>query len=212
MKSKKTKKGFTLAEVLITLGIIGVVATMTLPTVINKYRRNVVATRLAKFYSIMNQALARAKAEKGELIFEQTDLTDSKYLESWYRDNVTKYIKTIYEEGSDKNNTYYKAIFLDGSGFNSYFAGTKPDGTPSLNILYIFYCIDYKSCKLGSFDGKNTFLFVGDIANARINTYGTGLSHEQLTKDCAIPSRSWGCATLIMQNGWKVPDDYPYLK
>lgn len=29
------KKGFTLAEVLITLGIIGIVAAMTLPTVIN---------------------------------------------------------------------------------------------------------------------------------------------------------------------------------
>ncbi len=75
---------------------------MTLPSVINKYRRNVVETRLAKFYSVMNQALARAKSEKGELVFEQTDLTDSKYLESWYRDNITKYIKTIYEEGSEK--------------------------------------------------------------------------------------------------------------
>ena len=96
------KNAFTLAEVLITLGIIGVVAAMTLPSVINKYRRNVVETRLAKFYSVMNQALARAKSEKGELVFEQTDLTDSKYLESWYRDNITKYIKTIYEEGSEK--------------------------------------------------------------------------------------------------------------
>ena len=32
------KKAFTLAEVLITLGIIGVVAAMTLPTVVNKYK------------------------------------------------------------------------------------------------------------------------------------------------------------------------------
>lgn len=30
------KKGFTLAEVLITLGIIGVVAALTMPTVLNK--------------------------------------------------------------------------------------------------------------------------------------------------------------------------------
>lgn len=185
---------------------------MTLPSVINKYRRNVVETRLAKFYSIMNQALARSKSEKGELLFEQRDLTDSKYLESWYRENVTKYIKTIYEEGSDKNNTYYKAIFIDGTGFYSYFSGTKPDGTPGLNNLYIFYCIDYKSCKHGEFDGINSFLFIGDIENARINTYGTNQSHEQLTKDCANIKRSWGCATLIMQNGWKIPKDYPHLK
>lgn len=31
-------EGFTLAEVLITLGIIGVVAAMTIPAVINKYK------------------------------------------------------------------------------------------------------------------------------------------------------------------------------
>ena len=34
----KNKKGFTLAEVLITLGIIGVVAAMTLPTLIAKHQ------------------------------------------------------------------------------------------------------------------------------------------------------------------------------
>ena len=33
-KNFERKKGFTLAEVLITIGIIGVVAAMTLPTVI----------------------------------------------------------------------------------------------------------------------------------------------------------------------------------
>lgn len=187
---------------------------MTLPSVINKYRRNVVETRLAKFYSIMNQALARSKSEKGELLFEQRDLTDSKYLESWYRENVTKYIKTIYEEGSDKNNTYYKVIFLDGSGFNSYFSGTKPDGSAGTGNLYIFYCLDYKSCKLGQYDGINTFLFIGDIENARITTYGINQSHEKLTKYCGGNSKEkrWGCATLIMQNGWKIPKDYPHLK
>ena len=34
----KNKKGFTLAEVLITLGIIGVVAAMTMPSLINNYK------------------------------------------------------------------------------------------------------------------------------------------------------------------------------
>ena len=34
------QKGFTLAEVLITLGIIGIVAAMTMPTLIGKYQKN----------------------------------------------------------------------------------------------------------------------------------------------------------------------------
>ena len=54
------KQAFTLAEVLITLGIIGVVAAMTLPALIQSYANTVVETRLAKFYSTINQAIARA--------------------------------------------------------------------------------------------------------------------------------------------------------
>lgn len=187
---------------------------MTLPSVINKYRRNVVETRLAKFYSIMNQALNTAKAENGELVFEQEELNDSEYLESWYKANVTKYIKTIYEEGSDKNEAYYKAIFIDGSGFNSYYSGTQPDGTPGVGALYIFYCLDYKHCKNGEYDGINTFLFMLSTKKGLLTTYGTNQSREQLLKDCGSSSkeRRWGCSTLIMQNGWKIPKDYPYLK
>ena len=38
--------GFTLAEVLITLGIIGVVAAMTLPSVIHNYKKKEASSRL----------------------------------------------------------------------------------------------------------------------------------------------------------------------
>ena len=51
------KNGFTMAEVLITIGIIGLVAAMTLPTVVNKYQERVTVTKVTKFYSIMNQAI-----------------------------------------------------------------------------------------------------------------------------------------------------------
>lgn len=58
--------GFTLAEVLITLGIIGIVAAMTLPTLIQNYKNRVVETRLKKFYSTMNQAVLMAEAQYGD--------------------------------------------------------------------------------------------------------------------------------------------------
>ena len=37
----KTKFGFTLAEVLITLGIIGVVAALTLPSLVTNYQKQI---------------------------------------------------------------------------------------------------------------------------------------------------------------------------
>ena len=42
------KKGFTLAEVLITLGIIGVVAALTMPMLIQNYKNRVYVNQLKK--------------------------------------------------------------------------------------------------------------------------------------------------------------------
>ena len=55
--SLNRKAAFTLAEVLITLGIIGIVAAMTLPSLITKYKIHELRTRFQKTNSIVNQAL-----------------------------------------------------------------------------------------------------------------------------------------------------------
>ena len=60
------RAAFTLAEVLITLGIIGVVAAMTMPVLIQKHRNQEVEVRLKKFYSSYNQALIMAESEFGD--------------------------------------------------------------------------------------------------------------------------------------------------
>lgn len=56
------RSAFTLAEVLITLGIIGIVAAMTLPALINNHRDKELITRVKKTYSALNQALELAQA------------------------------------------------------------------------------------------------------------------------------------------------------
>ena len=62
------KRGaFTLAEVLITLGIIGVVAAMTLPNLISKYDKKVATTRLKKFYTSYLQAISLSNFENSSV-------------------------------------------------------------------------------------------------------------------------------------------------
>lgn len=61
------KVAFTLAEVLITLGIIGVVAALTLPSVITNYQKKQTATQLKKVYTTLSQAIEHAKADYGDV-------------------------------------------------------------------------------------------------------------------------------------------------
>ncbi len=58
-------KGFTLAEVLITLGIIGIVAAMTLPSIIQKRNDKEAVVKLKKMYSVMENAYRLAILEHG---------------------------------------------------------------------------------------------------------------------------------------------------
>lgn len=56
---------FTLAEVLITLGVIGIVAAMTLPVLTKKYKEYALKKQFAKFYSNISQAYLRAYNDNG---------------------------------------------------------------------------------------------------------------------------------------------------
>lgn len=59
------KAAFTLAEVLITLGIIGVVAAVTLPTLVANYQKTVWVNQLKKTYSTLNEGFKQIVANEG---------------------------------------------------------------------------------------------------------------------------------------------------
>ena len=65
----KKRAAFTLAEVLITLGIIGVVAAMTMPSLIANYQNRVLLTAVKKTYSVFNNAVKLALSDR-----ESTDI------------------------------------------------------------------------------------------------------------------------------------------
>ena len=73
-KSGARKGAFTLAEVLITLGIIGVVAALTLPSLIQKYQDQVLENQLKKMYSTLSQGIQKAMADDGVSNFSDTEL------------------------------------------------------------------------------------------------------------------------------------------
>ncbi len=62
------KQSFTLAETLVVLAIIGVVASLTIPSVIQNYKKHSASVRLKKFYSIMNNAITLAEIEQNQKV------------------------------------------------------------------------------------------------------------------------------------------------
>ena len=60
------KPAFTLAEVLITLGIIGIVAAMTMPSLIQNHQKRLTAERLKKMYTTLRTAIDLAELDNGE--------------------------------------------------------------------------------------------------------------------------------------------------
>ena len=86
----KKKLAFTLAEVLITLGIIGIVAAITIPSLITRYQKRETATRLKATYSIIANALKLAEEENGDL-----DFTGSTALENFDKYLLPYFITSI---------------------------------------------------------------------------------------------------------------------
>lgn len=95
---KKFKSGFTLAEVMITLGIIGVIAAIILPSVMSNYQYKSVGVKLAKFLSTTEGA-ARAYS-----------VNDGNFTSASKEENITAFINDTYifksfepEVAADKN-------------------------------------------------------------------------------------------------------------
>lgn len=97
MKSKFNagKKAFTLAEVLITLGIIGIVAAMTMPSLIQNYKKKEYSARLKKFYSTMQQAIKLSEIENGPAAgwVAPSSITDPQALQQYWETYFAKYFR-----------------------------------------------------------------------------------------------------------------------
>ena len=124
----KRKIAFTLAEVLITLGIIGVVAAMTLPTLIQNHQKRSLEVATQKFYSTMSQAVKKYMADEGVDDLRNTPLASDNYEDyespeaiASIRNFVTKYLKVVEECDHEANNCFaptYKNWDGNASDYN----------------------------------------------------------------------------------------------
>lgn len=70
LNHKKLNCAFTLAEVLITLAIIGVVAAITIPALMNRTQDKEFKTKMKKEYSVLSEAFQSLKNDYGDSIID----------------------------------------------------------------------------------------------------------------------------------------------
>jgi prepilin-type N-terminal cleavage/methylation domain-containing protein len=141
----KPTPGFTLAEILITLGIIGVVAALTMPALVAKHQEKVAVTKLKKAYSALSQAYLLAQQENGEISGWFTGTTVSKNSETFFN-NMKPYLKISKECGSAPGcmtSGFLKN--LHGSNYNNYDNSTEYKFILADGAAIIFY-VDKPGC------------------------------------------------------------------
>ena len=116
------KVAFTLAEVLITLGIIGIVAALTMPTIITKTRNKELHTQFLKTYSELNQIAQMFVAQNNVSVAQYTVGVHSGSIAN----DIFKYYKNSKSVGNafgryDENDNftpYYAMHNLNGASFS----------------------------------------------------------------------------------------------
>ena len=232
------KPAFTLAEILITLGVIGIVAAMTLPMLAENYQRIIIQTRLKKFYTTFNQAILRAVDEHGPyegwnywveardnngVLIPQPEaisMAFNLYLRPYL--NVIQEQKVIYTDG-----TYTTLYYLsDGSAF-AYHVSLSRD-------MYYFPKKPVECLKLSSAQRGGVCQFTFEFNPLGLmNRVGNNPSQWKHLKDkglepfkfqwygnveqlythsyygCKNGTAPEYCAAIIQYNNWEFPPDYP---
>lgn len=131
------KFGFTLAEVLITLGIIGIVAALTIPGLITKCKEMQYRVTYKKVYSSLNQAMKYAQEDDG------IDLTlSAKRIDGVMRTNnigeIFKYISRYYKATTTCFDNNADKCWVCEKGEAGYIPNGAPDWLGCQKASYAF--------------------------------------------------------------------------
>ena len=125
--TKKRKLAFTLAEVLITLGIIGIVAAITIPQLVNNYKAKRLRTQFLKSYSTIQQAFKEMEADD-----VSTDPTTYNTLE--YYKTFMNYLQAPMDCGIG-DNKYLPCVYMRDSSSKDYKPYKSYDGKTNASMI-----------------------------------------------------------------------------
>ena len=219
---KQWTKAFTLAEVLITLGIIGVVAAITLPTLIQNYKKKAYATRAHKAYAEVLQAIKLSENDNGPIqdwncvtsVQGSIDCVE-KYIKPYYKDlTLCSGGATVCGHGIGTSNAKYKTpsgvclSFLYQNHFLYMMMDVNSAQPPTLQGIDAFY--------FNTVNSKNMLLPYSFEAHPTREQILQGYYYENKFTSCKKSATEenelnrHGCTLLLYLDNWEIKDDYPW--
>ena len=227
-----TKHGFTLAEVLVTLGIIGVVSALTIPTLVKNHQRQVYVTQLQKVVNELSQAADKAITDSNAVSLDETRYGTNKangasnFLNDYFKivkdcgETATPCFADSYEDlsgNADELETPIIAVSLaSGASISIWNAHYYPpyydsgNGTMVKEDYHSHYSlqIDVNGAQGPNIVGRDLFGFeIYNDGKVSSSYNGNGYTDDYLLETClTTPAGSYGatCFAKIVRDGWKM--------
>lgn len=227
---KHKKSGFTLAEVLITLGIIGVVAAITIPMLIANYQKKQTVTKLQKAISVINQAYRLAYDDVGEVTAEEARaMGGEEYFQKYWEPYIKTSICTSQTCGYDSaqpftclskvhyaisvNSTIGSRVSfttLDGFFFIILiFTGDSVHGHTTSSKIWV----DINGTSKPNILGKDVFILERKVDGEKGGVVVPACSSSSksfVDKVCSNTNDGDCCAEKIRRAGWTIDKSYPW--
>ena len=216
------RAAFTLAEVLITLGIIGVVAALTLPTLIQNHQKQVYVTQLKKAYSTLNNAFNKMAVDEGVVDWNQTycgsNASNEQRVEAFNEECYARILKqfNIVQSRKANEDKAWGNSGYDVCGSYSCVHGGEYMFATADGTTYIFPCytvfqynnemvVDVNGLEKGpNKEGRDVFYFYIDFNNNKIlpgGTYDYSGNASESYKNCSATNLSADCTAKVLIEG-----------
>ncbi|MBQ8460721.1 type II secretion system protein, partial [bacterium] len=223
---REKKVAFTLAEVLITIGIIGVVAALTIPNLIKENQKRATITKLQKGISVINQAYKLSFDEQGEPE-SAFDMGAEEYFKQYWQ----PYIKMLqycdtYEKCGYNSLYPYKYANNNPSPFAVVYRTARTTFYTSDALIFIVLVksgnettglvvdnrifIDINGGELPNKFGRDVFILERIEDGGGVRPYGYEKSDNEINSNCSKSSTGEFCAEKIRRAGWRIEKSYPW--
>ena len=202
---------------MITLGIIGIVAALTIPTLMANQRKKAVETKLKKFYTTMSQAVIMSEIENGPS--SEWSLNHSSYSSSldFYNTYLDKYLSKVSTKKIAENRQDTIIYLSDGTAF-------KLGNGACADITFYINKEKMNKIMTEQIPGKDYFSFricpkdtsynggkPGGFQTASNGNLSQRMDRDYLLEHCKTPFADGNtCSALIEFDGWEIKKDYPH--